>query len=114
MRIEPIKKPKAFHQHRGKTWAYERRTGLFQSNPADRLTLFVVHKVGIDLGGCHVLVDEHLANSIDIRARSNLQRGISMPEAMEGDVLLPDFITFLCHHIAHIENQRVRYLNWVT
>ena len=33
-------------------------------------------------------MDEHLADSIDIRAGSNLQRGISMPEAMEGDVLL--------------------------
>ena len=46
----------------------KRQTGLFQGNPADRLTLFVVHKVGIDLGGCHVLMDEHLADSIDIRA----------------------------------------------
>ena len=39
-------------------------------------------------------------------------------EAVEGvggnPFMLPDFITFLCHHIAHIENQRVRYLNWVT
>ena len=56
---------------------------LFQRNSANRFTFLVIHKVGIDLCRGDILVYEHLADSINVCARGNLQRSVSMPEAMD-------------------------------
>ena len=61
---------------------------LFQRNLIDRFTLLGVDQVGVDLGGGYVFVGQHLRDRIDVRARCDLQRGVGVAEAVEGDVLL--------------------------
>ena len=49
-------------------WTDKLQICLFQCNPTDRLTFLVIHKVCIDLCGGYILVNEHLADSIDVCA----------------------------------------------
>ena len=49
--------------------------------------LLCVNYLGIDLGCCYLLMAEHLADSIDVRAISQLQGSIGMAKTVKGDVL---------------------------
>ena len=49
--------------------------------------LLCVNYLGIDLGCCYLLMAEHLADSIDVRAISQLQGCIGMAKAVKGNVL---------------------------
>ena len=49
--------------------------------------LLCVNYLGIDLSCCYLLMTEHLADSIDVRAICQLQGCIGMAKAVKGDVL---------------------------
>ena len=47
-----------------------------------------INHLGVDLRGLDIGMAEHLAHRINISATSQLQRGVRMTEAMEGDVFV--------------------------
>lgn len=56
---------------------------LLQRNLVHGFSLLCIHKIRIDLGRGHIAVSEHLRYSVDVRAGSNLQGGVGVPEAVK-------------------------------
>ena len=61
---------------------------LFQLDSIDRLTLFGGDEIGINLGCRYRFVGQHLRDSINVCACSDLKRGVCVTETVEGDMLL--------------------------
>ena len=58
------------------------KENLFQRYGIGRTAFLLVHKVGIDLCGGHILVSEHLRHRIDVCALRQLQGGKGVAEAV--------------------------------
>ena len=58
-----------------------------QRDAVDRLALALISHVRIDLSGFHVLVTQHVLDSVDTRTCINLQGAEGMTGTVEGDVL---------------------------
>ena len=57
-----------------------------EGDAVDAFALAAVGHVGVDLGGFHVLVAEHMLHGVDARPCLHLQRPERVPRAMKGDV----------------------------
>ena len=59
-----------------------------EGDAVDAFALAAVGHVGVDLGGFHVLVAEHMLHGVDARPCLHLQRPERVPRAMKGDVVV--------------------------